>query len=144
MNCATPPRPSICNTHRDPSTTMRPTHLLLLAVVAGCAATAHAESFCDLVQGDLPKECTCVVHGLGFIVDCQVSVFSDVIGVKMDVSPCATEASISIDVTEKKIGIDFPIAAIKAGTQHGAASREPYSSSDLSRSRPHTFPHAAH
>ena len=144
MNCATPPRPSICNTHRDPSTTMRPTHLLLLAVVAGCAATAHAESFCDLVQGDLPKECTCVVHGLGFIVDCQVSVFSDVIGVKMDVSPCATEASISIDVTEKKIGIDFPIAAIKAGTQHGAASREPYSSCDLSRSRPHTFPHAAH
>ena len=123
---------------------MRPTHLLLLAVVAGCAATAHAESFCDLVQGDLPKECTCVVHGLGFIVDCQVSVFSDVIGVKMDVSPCATEASISIDVTEKKIGIDFPIAAIKAGTQHGAASREPYSSCDLSRSRPHIFPHAAH
>ena len=47
----------------------------------------------------------------------QVSVFSDVIGVKMDVSPCATEASVPIDVTEKKIGIDFPIASIKAGTQ---------------------------
>lgn len=89
--------------------------LLLVAILFGCATPTHGDSFCDHVQGDLPSECSCVNHGLGFVVDCSVHVLGDEIGVKMDVSPCASVATISLDVTEQKLGIDFPIAALKAG-----------------------------
>ena len=48
--------------------------------------------------------------------DFNSTYFNDTIGMKIDLDPCNKDGSrISLDVTEKDHGIDFPIAGIRAG-----------------------------
>ena len=52
---------------------------------------------------------------LGFVAECDVSVFGDTIGVKASVLPCAKVANMALEITDSKFGINFPIAGVEAG-----------------------------
>jgi len=82
---------------------------------------------CDYIHpDDLPDECACHEKPpLGLVVEClktfngTSSWFNDTIGLKIDLEPCNTDigASLSIDITERNRGIDYPIERIHAGEE---------------------------
>mmetsp|Transcript_49863 Transcript_49863/g.149934 ORF Transcript_49863/g.149934 Transcript_49863/m.149934 type:complete len:212 (-) Transcript_49863:108-743(-) len=80
---------------------------------------------CDMIHPEeLPQECTCTEpHGpYSLVIECNKKFdhkyFNDTIGMKIDVDPCNDEGSrISLDVTEKKKGIDYTITGIRAGEE---------------------------
>eukprot|EP00444_Apocalathium_aciculiferum_P064737 CAMPEP_0183561712 /NCGR_PEP_ID=MMETSP0371-20130417/96919_1 /TAXON_ID=268820 /ORGANISM="Peridinium aciculiferum, Strain PAER-2" /LENGTH=261 /DNA_ID=CAMNT_0025770279 /DNA_START=67 /DNA_END=852 /DNA_ORIENTATION=+ len=78
--------------------------------------TSGTENFCDIVSKSLPASCTCSNKPIGGTVFCKIGVlFSDHFGLKADVDPCGDEAHIDLQVTESRMGINFTMAAIKAG-----------------------------
>ena len=103
-----------------------------LAIVdfAGGATTRNRnsnikkKSLCDrLHPEELPQECICREAGnLHVVVDCikpfNSTYFNDTIGMSMDIDICNENgSSVTVDVTEKKHHIDFPIEAIRAGEE---------------------------
>lgn len=86
--------------------------------------TWGAPSMCERIHPeDLPEECTCSEkEPYGLVVACaktfNSSSFNDTIGMKIDIDPCNKDgSSVSVDVTEAEHGIDFPIAAVRAGEE---------------------------
>merc|ERR1712000_660639 len=75
------------------------------------------EGMCDEISDDLPSFCQCANTQYGFVVDCSVDFLDlDTIGLKADIKPCGNPASMSLDITEADLGIDYPIAMIQMGT----------------------------
>eukprot|EP00429_Kryptoperidinium_foliaceum_P088603 CAMPEP_0176187008 /NCGR_PEP_ID=MMETSP0121_2-20121125/2167_1 /TAXON_ID=160619 /ORGANISM="Kryptoperidinium foliaceum, Strain CCMP 1326" /LENGTH=216 /DNA_ID=CAMNT_0017525517 /DNA_START=9 /DNA_END=659 /DNA_ORIENTATION=+ len=81
-------------------------------------------SLCErLNPEDLPEECSCREPGnYKVIIEClkefNSTHFNDTIGMKIDLDPCNKDgSSLSLDVTERDHGIDFPIAGIHAGEE---------------------------
>jgi len=72
--------------------------------------------FCDIIAADLPDICTCSEETGGLKIDCSVDFMGiDTIGVSATMLPCASPASMSMEITEADAGIDYPIAGITAG-----------------------------
>ena len=80
-------------------------------------------SLCERMHPEsLPQECSCREPGhFSIVIECLKyfeTPFNDTIGMKIDLDPCNADGSkISLDVTEAKYGIDFPIAGIRAGEE---------------------------
>jgi hypothetical protein len=81
-------------------------------------------SLCErLHPEDLPPECSCREPGnYKVVIEClkefESPYFNDTIGMKIDLDPCNENGSrLSLDVTERDHGIDFPIAGISAGEE---------------------------
>jgi hypothetical protein len=80
-------------------------------------------SLCERLHPEnLPEECSCREPGhYSVVIECLKyfeSPFNDTIGMKIDLDPCNAEGSkISLDITEAKHGIDFPIAGVRAGEE---------------------------
>jgi hypothetical protein len=79
-------------------------------------------SLCEHLRPDeLPKECSCREPGpFDVVVECtktfNSSYFNDTIGISINLLPCDPNGSkVSLDVTEKTHGIDFPITGLRAG-----------------------------
>jgi len=105
------------------------------AAVAGAAAvrgfSRHQQdqppppspSACDRIHPEeLPEECTCREgHGPhSLVIEClkpfNNTFFNDTIGLKLVVEPCnELGSSVSLEVTDTKHNIDFPISRIRAG-----------------------------
>mmetsp|Transcript_291 Transcript_291/g.741 ORF Transcript_291/g.741 Transcript_291/m.741 type:complete len:258 (-) Transcript_291:4197-4970(-) len=86
------------------------------------AQFSQDDSMCDRINPEkLPEECSCSEPSpLGLLIECDKpfnsTYFTDTIGMKIVLEPCDENgAKLSIEVTEKNHGIDFPIAGIAAG-----------------------------
>jgi hypothetical protein len=105
--------------------------LLLTALLSPTTARLHDRppnnntTFCQIVQPDLPPECSCqdnTAGPLSFVVAC-VKVFDDVmlndtIGIDLTLAPCdAQGSSLSLNLTEQAHGINFRIAGLRAGDE---------------------------
>jgi hypothetical protein len=81
------------------------------------------EGMCHHIRPDkLPSECYCSDSGppYSLVIFCNKTFastyFNDTIGMKIDIDPCDIDGSkVSIDVTETKHNIDYPITGIRAG-----------------------------
>jgi len=89
------------------------------AVDAILAPHAAQLDFCSEVAPYLPSECSCKELQYGFVAECSVNFFHvDTIGLKATFAPCGMPATASIDVTDTKFGIDYPIESISAGKNY--------------------------
>lgn len=73
---------------------------------------SEADSMCDLVSGDIPSFCSCADEALGGTMTCTVDiefggVTLDTVGVILDIEPCADPATVSFEMTEATLGIDY-------------------------------------
>jgi len=81
------------------------------------------EGMCHHIRPEkLPSECYCSDSGppYSLVIFCNKTFastyFNDTIGMKIDIDPCDIDGSkVSIDVTETKHNIDYPITGIRAG-----------------------------
>ena len=79
-------------------------------------------SLCEHIRPDeLPTECSCREPGpFDIVIECTKTFnstnFNDTIGLSINLLPCDPDGSkVSLDVTEKEHGIDFPITGLRAG-----------------------------
>lgn len=79
-------------------------------------------SMCEHINpDDLPEECSCRDDWpFKLVIEClkefNSTYFNDTIGMKIDLDPCNEDgAKLSLDVTEMKHHIEYPIAGIRAG-----------------------------
>ena len=80
---------------------------------------------CERIHPEnLPPECLCTEPWpYSLVVECvkpfNTTLLNDTIGMKIVLDPCNPDgASLSIDVTERNHGIDYPITGIHAGEEH--------------------------
>ena len=65
------------------------------------------DTFCDLVNPDLPSECTCTANDEGGVVDCSVSLFGDDVTFIANVQPCASPADVKFEIKDTTFGVDY-------------------------------------
>ena len=71
---------------------------------------------CGLVAPVLPSFCQCADSGSSSNITCSINFLDiDTIGVQVLMNPCTPPASISMDIVEADMGIDYPIADLVAG-----------------------------
>lgn len=82
----------------------------------------HGGTMCEHINpDDLPEECYCRDDWpFNLVIEClktfNSTYFNDTIGMKIDLDPCNEDgAKLSLDVTEMKHHIEYPIAGVRAG-----------------------------
>jgi len=82
----------------------------------------HGGTMCEHINpDDLPEECSCRDDWpFSLVIEClktfNSTYFNDTIGMKIDLDPCNEDgAKLSLDVTEMKHHIEYPIAGVRAG-----------------------------
>jgi hypothetical protein len=74
------------------------------------------DGLCEYIADYLPSFCSCEDKQYGGIAQCSVNVLDlDTIGVKLDIEPCGDPLTVSLEVTESDLGIDYPITGLTAG-----------------------------